>query len=90
MRLWALGRRNWLFAWSLESEQRAANIMSLIKSACLNGLNLYAYLTDALRWLPSYTDSQIDAPLSHLWRTGQFRNGWRHTFNCIAIQDIRS
>ncbi|EXW12970.1 transposase IS66 family protein, partial [Acinetobacter baumannii 25766_3] len=30
MRPWALGRKNWLFAGSLRSGQRAANIMTLI------------------------------------------------------------
>ncbi len=37
IRPWALGRSNWLFAGSLRSGQRAANIMSLIQSAKLNG-----------------------------------------------------
>ncbi|KCW23412.1 transposase IS66 family protein, partial [Acinetobacter baumannii 1032359] len=36
MRPWALGRKNWLFAGSLRSGQRAANIMTLIQSAKLN------------------------------------------------------
>ncbi|EXH80989.1 transposase IS66 family protein, partial [Acinetobacter baumannii 2887] len=35
MRPWALGRKNWLFAGSLRSGQRAANIMTLIQSAKL-------------------------------------------------------
>ncbi|EXT87706.1 transposase IS66 family protein, partial [Acinetobacter baumannii 25307_2] len=42
MRPWALGRKNWLFAGSLRSGQRAANIMTLIQSAKLNGLDPYA------------------------------------------------
>ena len=46
MRPWALGRKNWLFAGSLRSGQRAANIMTLIQSAKLNGLDPYAYLSD--------------------------------------------
>ncbi|WP_265103387.1 transposase [Acinetobacter baumannii] len=33
MRPWALGRKNWLFAGSLRSGQRAANIMTLISKA---------------------------------------------------------
>ncbi|EXX22113.1 transposase IS66 family protein, partial [Acinetobacter baumannii 25681_8] len=45
MRPWALGRKNWLFAGSLRSGQRAANIMTLIQSAKLNGLDPYAYLS---------------------------------------------
>ncbi len=38
-RPWALGRKNWLFAGSLRSGQRAANVMTLIQSAKLNGLD---------------------------------------------------
>jgi hypothetical protein len=39
-------QKNWLFAGSLRSGQRAANIMTLIQSAKLNGLDPYAYLSD--------------------------------------------
>ncbi|EXE15573.1 putative transposase [Acinetobacter baumannii 50595] len=50
-----MGRKNWLFAGSLRSGQRAANIMTLIQSAKLNGLDPYAYLSDVLKrhcWKP--------------------------------------
>lgn len=67
MRPWALGRKNWLFAGSLESGQRAASIMSLIQSARLNGLDPYAYLADVLSHLPTHPDSQIDELLPHVW-----------------------
>ena len=67
MRPWALGRKNWLFAGSLESGQRAASIMSLIQSARLNGLDPYAYLADVLSRLPTHPDSQIDDLLPHVW-----------------------
>ena len=67
MRPWALGRKNWLFAGSLESGQRAANVMSLIQSARLNGLDPYAYLADVLSRLPTHPDSQIDELLPHVW-----------------------
>lgn len=43
IRPWALGPSNWLFAGSLRSGQRAANIMSRIQSAKLNGLEPHAY-----------------------------------------------
>ena len=71
MRPWALGRKNWLFAGSLESGQRAASIMSLIQSARLNGLDPYAYLADVLRRLPTHPDSQIDELLPHVWQPPQ-------------------
>ena len=65
MRPWALGRKNWLFAGSLRSGQRAANIMSIIQSARLNGLDVSAYLTDVLRRLP--TQESLDELLPHRW-----------------------
>ena len=71
MRPWALGRKNWLFAGSLESGKRAANVMSLIQSARLNGLDPYAYLADVLRRLPTHPDSQIDELLPHVWKPPQ-------------------
>ena len=71
MRPWALGRKNWLFAGSLESGQRAASIMSLIQSARLNGLDPYAHLADVLRRLPTHKDKDIDELLPHVWKPPQ-------------------
>ena len=72
MRPWALGRKNWLFAGSLESGQRAAIVMSLIQSARLNGLDPYAYLADVLlRRLPTHKDKDIDELLPHIWKPPQ-------------------
>lgn len=68
MRPWALGRKNWLFAGSLKSGQRAAVIMSLIQSARLNGLDVYAYLSDVLKRLPTHKDKDIDELLPHVWK----------------------
>ncbi|OPH35650.1 transposase domain-containing protein, partial [Moraxella atlantae] len=49
----------------------AANVMSIIQSARLNGLDPYAYLADVLRRLPTHPDSQIDALLPHCWKPPQ-------------------
>ncbi|MGL5404857.1 MAG: IS66 family transposase [Acinetobacter sp.] len=68
MRPWALGRKNWLFAGSLKSGERAAVIMSLIQSARLNGLDPYAYLADVLKRLPTHKDRDIDELLPHVWK----------------------
>ena len=68
IRPWALGRSNWLFAGSLRSGQRAANVMSLIQSAKLNGLDPYAYLKDVLTRLPTHKASRIDELLPHNWQ----------------------
>ena len=71
MRPWALGRKNWLFAGSLRSGQRAANIMTLIQSAKLNGLDPYAYLSDVLKRLPTHKMTQIKELLPHRWKSDQ-------------------
>ena len=67
IRPWALGRKNWLFAGSQRSGQRAANVMSLIQSAKINGLDPQAYLRDVLERLPTTTYSDIDSLLPHNW-----------------------
>jgi len=68
IRPWALGRSNWLFAGSLRSGQRAANVISLIQSAKLNGHDPYDYLKDVLLRLPTQRASQIDELLPHNWQ----------------------
>ena len=65
MRPWGLGRKNWLFAGSLRSGQRASNIMTLIQSAKLNGLDPYAYLSDELKRLLTHKVTQIEELLPH-------------------------
>lgn len=67
IRPWALGRSNWLFAGSLRSGQRAANIMSLIQSAKINGLDPHAYLKDVMERLPTQKANQIQELLPHNW-----------------------
>jgi transposase len=68
IRPWALGRSNWLFAGSLRSGQRAANIMSLIQTAKLNGHEPHAYLKDVLARLPTQKASQIHELLPQHWK----------------------
>jgi transposase len=48
-------------------EKRLAAITSLIQSATLNGLDLYAYLKDVLDRLPTQRASAIDQFLPHRW-----------------------
>ena len=64
----ALGRSNWLFAGSLRAGQRAANIMSLIQSAKLNGHDPYRYLKDVLVRLPTQPASLLNELLPHRWQ----------------------
>ncbi|MFT7014082.1 MAG: transposase [Pseudohongiellaceae bacterium] len=68
IRPWALGRSNWLFAGSLRSGQRAANVMTLIQSAKINGLNPQAYLKDVMERLPTQRASKISELLPHNWQ----------------------
>jgi transposase len=63
----AIGRANWLFAGSLRAGQRAANVMSLIQSAKLNGHDPYRYLNDVLERLPSQPASRLEELLPHHW-----------------------
>ncbi|ENU99531.1 transposase domain-containing protein, partial [Acinetobacter variabilis] len=46
----------------------AANIMTLIQSAKLNGLDPYAYLSDVLKRLPTHKVTQIEELLPHCWK----------------------
>lgn len=68
IRPWAIGRGNWLFAGSLRAGQRAAAIMSLIRSAQLNGHDPYAYLKDILTRLPTHKANDIASLLPHRWQ----------------------
>ncbi|WP_374961418.1 IS66 family transposase [Spongiibacter tropicus] len=68
IRPWALGRSNWLFAGSLRSGQRAANIMTLVQSAKINDLNPQAYLKDIMERLPTQKASRIGELLPHNWK----------------------
>jgi transposase len=63
----ALGRSNWLFAGSLRAGQRAANVMSIIQSAKLNGHDPYRYLTDVLERLPTQPASRLGELLPQGW-----------------------
>jgi len=67
IRPWATGRSNWLFAGSLRAGQRAAAIMSLIRSAQLNGHDPYTYLKDVLTRLPTHRADDIAQLLPHRW-----------------------
>jgi transposase len=64
----AWGRSNWMFAGWLPSGQGAANFMSLIQSAKLNGREPYAYLKGVLEWLPTQKASQIHDLLHQHWQ----------------------
>lgn len=64
----AVGRKNWLFVGSQAAGERAANIMSLIESAKLNGHDPWAYMKDVLERLPTLKNSDLASLLPHNWR----------------------
>lgn len=64
----ALGRRNWLFVGSAKAGERAANIMSLIESATLNGHDPWAYPKDVFERLPMLKHRGLHTLLPQRWR----------------------
>ena len=68
MRPWALGRRNWMFIGSELAGERAAVVMSLLRSAKLKGHDPWAYLKDVLTRLPMQLNSRIEELLPHRWQ----------------------
>ena len=70
IRLWAMGRRAWLSCGSELAGQRAAIVMSLVRSAKLNEHDPWAYLKDVLTRLPAHLNSRIDELLPHNWQPG--------------------
>ena len=64
----ALGRRNWLFVGSQLAGERAANIISLIESAKLNGHDPWAYLKDVFERLPTLKNCDLASILPHNWQ----------------------
>ena len=63
----ALGRKNWLFVGSEQAGKRAANLLSLIESAKLNGHDPWVYLKDILTKLPTWPNSKLEELLPHRW-----------------------
>ena len=68
IRLWAMGRKAWLFAGSELAGQRATVVMSLVQSARTHGRDQWAHLNDLLTRLPGHLNSHIDELLPHRWQ----------------------
>ena len=67
IRPWALGRSAWLFAGSLRSGERAANLTTLIQCAKISGLDHQAYLSDMVERLPTAQQPDLGGMLPHNW-----------------------
>jgi len=71
LRAVAVGRKNWLFAGSMEGAKRAALLYSLIQSCQLAGIDPFQYLQDVLLRIATHPHSRV-AELTPL--------GWARTF----------
>jgi len=67
LRCVAVGRKNWMFAGSDRGGETAAILYSIVASAKIHHLNVWAYLRDLLARIPSHPASQIDALLPDRW-----------------------
>lgn len=71
LRVVAVGRKNWLFAGSIEGARWAAILYSLVQSCRLVGVDPFLYFRDVLRRLPTHPQKLI----------GQLTpRGWAETF----------
>ncbi|MBI1783575.1 transposase domain-containing protein [Candidatus Sumerlaeota bacterium] len=62
-----LNRKNRLFTGSPRGGRAAAILFSVVASAKRAGLDLFAYLRDLLRRLPSHPHSRIGELLPNIW-----------------------
>jgi transposase len=69
LRIVAVGRKNWMFAGSLEGARRAAILYSLVQSCKLVGIDPFAYFRDVLRRLPTHPHRLIDQLTPKGWAT---------------------
>jgi hypothetical protein len=76
LRAVAVGRKNWLFAGSMEGAERAALLYSLIQSCHLAGVDPFQYLQDVLLRVATHPHRRI-AELTPL--------GWAQTFGPDAL-----
>ena len=65
----AVGRKNWTFAGSDRSGERAAAIYALVGTAKLNGVDPQAWLADVLGRLADHPAKRVADLLPWNWRT---------------------
>lgn len=76
LRTVAVGRKNWLFAGSMDGAKRAALLYSLIQSCQLAGIGPFHYLQDVLLRVATHSHSRV-AELTPI--------GWARTFGPEAL-----
>lgn len=67
MRPLGIGRKNWLFAGSDQGGERIANILTIIETAKLHGLNPEVYLTDVLTRVQDHPADRLEELLPWQW-----------------------
>lgn len=73
LRTIAVGRKAWLFFGSDDHASAAANILSLIASCALHGLDAESYLADILRVLPCWPRTRYLELAPKHWRATRAR-----------------
>jgi transposase len=76
LRVVAVGRKNWLFAGSMEGARRAALLYSLVQSCKLVDVPPFVYLKDVLLRLATHPHRSIDQLTP---------NGWARTFGAHPL-----
>ena len=64
IRPYAIGRKNWLFADTVNGAQSSAVVYSIVRTAVANGLNPYQYLLHLFTHLPTLLSKTPEAELS--------------------------
>lgn len=64
----AMGRKNWLFAWTEVGAARIAVIQSLLVTCRLQGIDPYAYLVDVLQRLGRHPAKDVIELTPRLWK----------------------
>ena len=67
---WKLVAKNWLYVGSELAGHRASVVMSLVQSAKLNGLDLWAYLSDVLARIHCHPNHRLEELPPHRWGQG--------------------
>ena len=64
----ALGRRNWLFAWTELGAEYVGILQSLLQTCRLQGISPYRYLVDVLQRVDSHPASEVALLTPRLWK----------------------
>jgi len=64
----ALGRRNWLFCWTVVGAQHVGIVQSLIASCQLQGVDPYVYLVDVLQRIDTHPAFEVQLLTPRLWK----------------------